>query len=175
MTAKKMTYAEFLTAAKHLDADWGAAPPIHTVEFIPATTADPSDKLRKVYTKVTQAMAQAKAEGDAERYEALKPQHKTLLEALTAEKAEQSAREADERAALEECFAIAIAQLKAAIQANAAYKDDNDRLRDENQSLRAPLPVEEYKKAQLMHPTMTPPLNAAAFEKAADAIFGSAV
>ena len=152
MTAKKMTYAEYAALAKQASSEWGAPLPIHTIEFVPAQAPEQSTKLRKVYAKITQAMAQAKADEDTALYESLKVQHKTLMEALTQDKAARAAQEADDRAALEECFALAIAQLRQAMAANTTFKLDNDRLRAENQALRSPPPTEEYKKAQTIRP-----------------------
>lgn len=141
------------------------------------------ETIRKAYNKVQAAMTAAKEAGDTERLAQLKPDYMALKEMLTKAKAEQPAStpstpsQSAQVEALQKELAAAqeeIAKLKTLVR---DYRYDNERLRDENKTLRSPPPVEEYKKAQTLTQAPMPSyrLDEEELLREMDATFGPAV
>lgn len=151
--------------------------------------------IRMAYNKVLAAMAAAKEAGDTQRLAQLKPDYTAIKEMLTKAKEDEKLTKAEQRdmiqaykdmnaqlkdnvkelqAELEEARAALAPlqeQLAVARKTIGTLKFEVERLNDENKSLRAPPPVAEYKRAQVMPATAAPAFDMSGLMQDIDAFF----
>lgn len=147
------------------------------------TTEKQAAKVRVVMTAMIEKLQDAKASGDKERAAELKAQYTTLQTALQDYKARERETKAEQRdmmgayrdmiAGLRDNLKVLTedlresqaeanalrAQVKEARKIIGDLKYENAHLKDENRTLRAPPPVEEYRKLQLMPMPDLPPFD----------------
>ena len=130
------------------------------------------EKIRKAYTKVQAAMKEAKDAGDTERLAELKPDYMAIKDLLIKAKEEQVEVEKVQKDTLKKEVESLREQIKTARKTIGDLKFEVARLTDENRTLRAPPPVEEYRKAQIMPMPSTIPFSEEDMLAEIDAITG---